>query len=275
MYNITEKTKSFFIHFLQKKKWFLIITISLLVSILFLNFVNIYVLENTYKDYISGTITELFGILVTILFVQYLFDISKKSESRKKESELIKRSDMVLQIYVDRYMVLFYCLTTPIGKRIIDNGYKINNNFTFSDMKDMYKTSLLDTYCTFGMVINNFIESELDIREQFLFTLRTIQFTHFIEIRETIEIFIKNSLQMEVKKIIDERILTKYGDKRAIDEDTKSLVDGTVEERYKAIVSGTQKIGGNTMDVYIRLYVLMQTGLSTLEKYKKQIEDIA
>ena len=47
-----------------------------------------------------------------------------------------------MTVLINRYLMYFHCVTTPINKRKNENPLEIKNDFIFEDMCDLYEQSL-------------------------------------------------------------------------------------------------------------------------------------
>ena len=59
-----------------------------------------------------------------------------------EEVALIKLYDRFMTVLINRYLMYFHCVTTPINKRKNENPLEIKNDFIFEDMCDLYEQSL-------------------------------------------------------------------------------------------------------------------------------------
>jgi hypothetical protein len=113
--------------------------IAVLVAIIF---VLHFIFVNDFNEYPSGIVTEFIGIIVTVIFVQYIFDRNTVEKEKTAERAQIIRDDSMIQ-----HCILMYkkCHCSLFGK--IDSS-NMDADFKFSDLRHMHEIS---AYIAFGM----------------------------------------------------------------------------------------------------------------------------
>lgn len=77
------------------------------------------------NNILFGISTNLLGIIVTVSFVQYFIDMQDEKQAQLEEVALIKRYDRFMTVLINRYLMYFHCVTTPINKRKNENPLEI------------------------------------------------------------------------------------------------------------------------------------------------------
>jgi hypothetical protein len=222
------------------------------------------------SEYFSGIITELVGIIVTVLFVQVLFD--KKNTNEQKEHELaeIKRFHRILKLYIDRYIRFYNRVATPLGEKVPTDPFQ-TGKFKIKDMCDLHEISLFITDGSMKPAIDIFYEIEHIIRDYFITTLLRIDFEYFPDISELIISFIDISIRFDSSGEILYAKNIRIGDKPAIAVN-KKMIQENGEEFYNEFIKGNRQ-NANSMHPYAYLYMMMQEERKILVKYLKIIND--
>lgn len=97
-----------------------------------------------WSDYACNIATELFGILVTIIFVENLFNRYNKSKAKQEELEKIVRMHNIAFIYMKFYLRQLHCITTPIEERF-KGDIKLEKDFSLQDLQYIYTPTLILT----------------------------------------------------------------------------------------------------------------------------------
>ena len=223
------------------------------------------------NNILLGAATNLWGIIVTVSFVQYFIDKQDEKREKAEEVALIKRYHRVMSVLIKRYLMYRYCVITPIDQRQKGNPYVISCDFSLLDMKDLYQPS---TYICEGLgepSIFLFYKAEKNLRKYMIDMIENINFKYNEELYQIILSFIENSINWNMRGAI------------------LGNVDmcGTGENSYSSIVEGLMNteenwierweegtLTGNIMFPYVTLYKLIKTEMELLLQYDKYINQL-
>lgn len=116
----------------------------LLIGSSFLPFFNqsSHFLDNL-ENVLIGIGTNIFGIIVTISFVQHIFDKQNEAKEKELEREKIIRFSQIMSFRLEKYFCVFAQITTPLSEYSKSENKKVNFDFKFEDMKDLHFPCLL------------------------------------------------------------------------------------------------------------------------------------
>lgn len=260
------------------RTWKISITIISVLGIIFfksnIDWNNLY---NNYLDIIllKEILYDLcIGIFSALILVWIIDDINNNiQEKRAKERELveIKRVNRVLQQYIERYEILYYCVVTPIKNRDFSN-VSMPEDFKLSDMKDLHKTSLLANEPIMGSAIESFIDIEDQLRNRIDSILEKVNFEYYSEIRDILLEFLEASLKCNSRNNILQAKNINAGDEPYI-KSIYDLLENNADKFYDDIKNGKQFSGG-AYHPYITMYEMMKAERKIIIKYEKEIKKI-
>lgn len=223
------------------------------------------------SDYLSGTATETIGIIITILFVQRLFDRKNEQDAIAAEAKALLRSNTVMSLYLSQYKDFFFCVTTPIEKRsVIPHNMPVE--FTLKDMRQLHQSCGMVKYGILKPSVDGFLEIELIIRDYIVSILKEINFDYHHEIEKILLEYIDVSLRYESRSALMLEKTTTLGGKPAVDSVPKMLEDHA-DKFYQELLSGKHMIA-NAMHPYAFLYMLMNQERDILLRYSEEIQKI-
>jgi len=246
----------------------------LLIIALILIIINNRLFQQSLVDYISGTVTEIFGIIITVLFVQLIFE--KKSTDNRKDEELRKilRSDRIIRLLIDNYTLFLHCMIHDYNEIIPDNP-TLHVDFKISDLKYLHNRCLLMKMGHDRLSISLFYESELELRNIFISIIQNIDLHFFPEISSLLLEYIKASYQFDSRGEIlnNEKIYTST-DKKEKKEFTsviKELLEQNAEQFMNDYFEG-KITHANIMFPYMSLYIMIKKQKEILIKYNEIIK---
>lgn len=224
---------------------------------------------NNISNILFGMATNLLGIIVTVSFVQFFIDKQNHDVEKQNEREEILRYNKVLSIFIEQYTLYYRCITTPLleNKR---TDYKLNKDFTFRDMGDLYAQNGYMTEGLFEPAISVFYRFEDKIREYMMSMLNNISFKYYIEIENILEEFVEKSFSLDTRGNILGNISAMLGKEKVIDVISKSIKDTTYD--WIEIISHSKN--ANIMAPYVQLYFLLKEEADLLIKYKKEVDKL-
>jgi hypothetical protein len=223
-----------------------------------------------------GLATNLIGIVFTVSFVQYFIDKQDKEREQKEEAEKILRYHKYMQILVRRYLMFYISLTTRLEDRtkqmeIDDNVF--NRQFTFSDMADMFQTSLFLTEGFSDTSIELFYKAEHELREYMLRMLENIDFKYYKNISVLLLDFTTKSKNLDMSGQIYERVIMKKNGvgKEVIDKISTMIADKS-EDWIGKLNRG--ELQGNIILPYVLLFCTIQGQVRMIKEYTDLIKKI-
>ena len=235
--------------------------------------------EGNFEDYYDGIFTEVIGIIITVIFVQWIFDKknmkdmadkekNKNEQEKKQELERIEKFNRILQKYIQEYTFYFNCVTTPIGKRD-DTKDDLNESFGFSDMYDLHKSGLSLRKNINQSAIYYFYEYEQKIMQYIIAVLTQSQFKYYKEIDKLFLEFINVSANGDFKDFI----LANEANKGTVD-----FITNVMKHKSGKYIEGFErkdvKYTSNIAYPYYILYNLLIAEKRIITNYQKLIESI-
>lgn len=209
--------------------------------------------ESIAKDLLLGLSTNLFGIIVTVSFVQFFINRQNTRNEKEEETAKIIRFNKYSDMLIKRYQKLLYALTTRIQDRtIIDIDSIFDRQFKFSDMADMYRPSLYQN------------EALLEPTVVLFFRIEDIDFKYHEKLYETVQPFISESISNDLSGVIIGNKTVMMGDKHLTDEIAKMIGDDSNDWL------GKLKRGELSVNHLLFPYVLLYSHLLKQVEHLKQ-----
>lgn len=228
-------------------------------------------LNNEIVNILLGLATNCIGIIVTVAFVQYFLNKQQIKNEEKEEKNIILRHNRILTFLIERYIAYYNCVTVPIDKRN-GNYTEFKTTFAFSDMKDLYKTSLLLCDEIYEPAIKLFYKAEENLKEYMINMLTNVDFKYNANLQEILLEFVQSSIKYDSKSAIIGNMNSYIGSKKYIDVVEEDIAE---EEKHNWLKKAKDKtLGSNMMISYINLYNLLHIEIALIVKYQKYIEDL-
>ena len=220
-----------------------------------------------------GLATNLIGIVITVSFVQYFIDKQNEAEERAEEVKIIKRYDKYMQTLIRRYLMFYMSVTTRLKDRNSANLEKpYDHKFKFSDMADMYLTSMLISEGVIEPSIVLFYKAEENLREYMLRMLENIDFKYNPAIEELLLSFTTKSVDHDMRGQILGAIKTRMGESGKA---TEKIAKWIVDENHDWLGKFSRgELQGNLMLPYVILYYTMQDQIRMIKEYTEYIKKI-
>jgi K+ transporter len=248
----------------------------LLFVVIGLGFIDCFVLKNQPGQYISGTITEIIGIIITIIFVQLLFDKKNEDDSRAEELLKIVRANKIVNLLVERYSNFLHCMIHDYKEweKIVPS---LETNFQISEMQYLHENCLLLKTGYNRSSISIFYENELELRNIFISIIQNIDFKYFPEISTLILEYVNASYQCDARGAIlnNETMVMGRGkpDQKSMKEFIREALKNDAKEYMEKLLKCDVMLP-NVMFPYVNLYLMINVQKSVLLQYKKRIEEI-
>lgn len=263
---------------MNRKKFFwlkiIITVISFVVVILskstidWNNWSNNYIDLALCKEILYDLSVGVFSAMILVWFIDEINERIQEKTSQAKEIAEITRASKLLQLYIERYKVFFYCVTTPMKQRDFIN-MKFSADFNIKDMRELHKSTLLVSEGTFDSSIESFLRAESELKSEIEATIRAIDFEYYTSIREHLIRFLEASLKYNQKNAILEAKKTTVADK-TLDVEIEEYLEKYADEFYQDIKAG-KKHGANIMHPYIYLYEMMKLQYDAINKYEQEL----
>lgn len=265
----------------RKKKFFLwkisLTILSFLLAILMKSQINWYNLSNNCfdstlaKEIIYDISLGIFSSMILIWFIDELNEHIQDKKNRNKEIEDIKRSNRLLQLYIQRYKLFFYCLTTPISKRNF-NKVEIHSNFKLKDMQDLYEITLLLNEGILNSSIESFIKAESELKEEMKTIIKSIDFSYYPNIQEHLIKFVEISLKYNQKEAWLKAKITPMGE-GTLSDTVSSALKEKADEKYKEFQNG-KNLSNSMLLSYFALFEMLKEEYRVLLKYENEIKKL-
>lgn len=237
-------------------RWF-VRNIRFLIPVILLGLAGtFYYLESINENYRSNLVTEIIGACITVIIVDYLYQLKDTNDRIEKEKEKIRNINNLIYPYINEHIQIINSIINPGGKTS-----KLITSIEISDLQYIYNECSLRFY----PAIKNYqlyfesLKKLTDAMKQNI-VLLNIDIEVSKRLVETMREFILNNDSDVLYQMIDERSRTKYGEEDAISYDIQFLKDFSGPIKYS-------KNWGAT-DIYIRLHRSIIKNMCILTKYR-------
>ncbi len=227
-------------------------------------------LRDNFENVLIGIGTNIFGIIVTISFVQHIFDKQSEKNEKELEREKIIRFSQIMSFRIQKYFAVFSQITTPLSEYSKESEKKINPDFKFEDMKDLYFPCLLMSEEQ-KSAISVFYAEEKHIKEYMFRMIEKIDFNYFPNIQKLLLAFIKQSEAYDVSNAI-----LKYeqmNDGYMIKHISQQISTNPTDHWVELFESGN--LPSNIINNFVLLYRLLQKEFFILTEYNKAIQELS
>ena len=225
---------------------------------------------NNVNNILFGLATNLLGIIVTVSFVQHFVDKQNVKNECKEEVLKIKRYDNFMSVLIERYLMYFRCLITPIEKRDkIGDFTQLPFQFEFQDMCDLYRQSLYLCEGLFESSIELFYKSEETLRNYMIEMIQNIDFKYNKQLQEILIQFVKASIDYDMRGAILGNMTAQSNDEKMTEIVMKSIKDTSYDWVLK---EQKGELDSNLMMPYVQLYKLLKDEMKLIQCYKDYIE---
>lgn len=222
----------------------------------------------SWSDYECNIATELFGILITIIFVDNLFNRHNKNKAKQDEKSKIIRNHKIICIYITFYARQLHCITTAMEKRFKSN-VQLEKEFSLQDLQYLYAPTLLLTESIQQSSIECFFKYEQELKNAFINTLNTIDFEFYPHVSKIIENFIEISTAFDVRAVI----LDNKKNNTLLDLFISMLKSDEIYERYEEYKNN--RLRSNGILPYLMLYDMLKEEQKILLSYLSEIRNLS
>lgn len=248
------------------KNYFVILFIFFMILII-LGTADYFVSDQSFlQDYIRGSFTETVGIIITLIFVDYIFSRNDELERKKTELDDITRTFKILDVYIVTYRKYAYQVTTPLDQRRRQekNSSNLELDFEFNEMRDLFEPSV-DIMDDQDPVVLKLLDAQGSIKELIEEILLNVDFEFYSEFAELFTDYLKT---INKYKLYDS-ITWAYNSYNEEGQRTSELISNLIKE-HEGEVKFLEK---NIINPYVALYYLIRYNLKFFRKYEKLCEE--
>lgn len=210
----------------------------------------------------------LIGLFLNSLSHQHGLEVQeneRQAQIKKDKEKAIERFsafNQLIELKINRYKTYTIPITSPVSDRKTEY---INENFTFNDMQDLFKTTLRMTDHHFTPAIEYYFESlkELITSIEELIKLGYIQ--NWSELENLCLEFITTSKNLDFSGHILNQPNTRLGDQKGSDFDV---------EMIKNHEGAVEFLPSNGINAYVALYFLIQSGFKFIKEYQRLASEV-
>lgn len=258
----------------MKKKTFIVLeaiitALSFVGTFLFK--VNPFKILDDFADISFNICVSVFSSMILVFFIDGISNHIQEKQTIQVELEYIKRFNNILKLYIDQYVLMYYCVSTPLKNRKFEN-VNMPENFKIKDMRDLHGKTLLVKEGFFGSSIDGFLKVELILRNELISLVERYNFSHYPQFVKIFTDYIKASLYYDCRSAIEDSAQMLKGNKK-YKETLLSLFENEADEFYSKMEKD-EEVNANIVHPYIFLYKMMQMQRKTILDYKNEITKI-
>lgn len=220
------------------------------------------------NNILFGLGTNLLGIIVTVSFVQFFLDKQNEKVEYAYEREKILRFDRIMQILIQYYIMYFNTITTPMSQRGSVSPTEIKQQFSFTDMKDLYLQSLFLRNKGYEPAITAFYEAELELRKYCTEFASQVDFKYNQDILNDLTQFVEVSLSYDVRNAVLGNMTMRLGEKTYIE----VIQDCIADPEHDWVSEIHNKNNGNMMAPYVCLFEMLNLQKTLIVQYISHIQ---
>lgn len=220
------------------------------------------------NNILFGLGTNLLGIIVTVSFVQFFLDKQNEKVEYAYEREKILRFDRIMQILIQYYIMYFNTITTPMSQRGSVSPTEIKQQFSFTDMKDLYSQSLFLRNKGYEPAITAFYDAELELRKYCTEFASQVDFKYNQDILNDLTQFVEVSLSYDVRNAVLGNMTMKLGEKTYIE----VIQDFIGDSEHDWVSEIHNKNNSNMMAPYVCLFEMLNLQKTLIAQYISHIQ---
>lgn len=258
----------------MRKKTFMILKILIaLISFLgtFLCKFNVCHILLDWADILFNICVGVFSSMVLVFFIDEISRRIQESKLRQDELEYIKRFNKIVELYIDQYTEMYYCVSTPLKNRTFEKVC-MPENFTIKDMRDLHGKTLLVDNGFFNSSIDGFLKIELMLRNEFISLIERYSFDYYPQFVKIFTSFVRTSITYDCRDALNDSWHMIKNDEK-YRENINYLFENCADELYSKLKNGN-KVYGNIIHPYIFLFEMMKIERQFILDYNKEIEKV-
>jgi len=235
------------------------------------NILNNHIIYSYVKEICYDICVGIFSTMILVWFIDHINEYIQEKKSKDDEAKKIKCFDRLLQLYIERYEIFYYCVVTPVSQRDYNN-LLIPEEFKLKDMKDLYNSTLLMSEGMFDTAIEGFITAEENLKMEIESMIRNVEFDFFPEIRESLESFIEASIKYNQKQALLGAPKVTVGT-QTLDKVVMEALETSADEFYEKVKREKVQVA-NLLHPYVALYEMLKEEYKCIKAYEKEINQI-
>lgn len=205
----------------------------------------------------------LIGLFLNSLSHQHGLEVQefeKKKQLEIEEKNAIDRFtafNKIIDAKIERYLTYTIPVTIPIGNR--KNSNNINENFAFTDMRDLFNPTLRMTDHHFTPAIEYYYKSLNDLTASLEELVKSGCAQHWPVLEKLCLDFIFNSKKLDFSDYILNQQKTIIGDQKGTEHDAEMIKNHDGEVKF---------LHSNAINAYVALYFQIHSGFDFVKKYR-------
>lgn len=228
-----------------------------------------------FANLLDGLPTEIVGIVITLIFVQILFDKYNENKQKAEERQKILRFHKILKLYIDRYERLLSNMIT--NSRQIDRYYKLQDSFDIKQLKYAHNPCLLVCQSCLQSNIDVFLQNEINLRTLIISFIENVDFKYHQEIYKALFEYIDTSINFDVHEAIKLESTTIANQRLSNSSEylnfIYNLIDYHIEEYLNDLKKDKTAVS-NALFKYVVLYKMINKEKEGLLEYLNQISTL-
>lgn len=215
---------------------------------------------------VLGVIT--IGLFLNSLSTQRSKELSDKEKEKemlakfKQECEKLFRHNKIIEQDIQFYLSYTYEITTPISIRL---NSKLNRDFTFNDMKDLFKPSMRMTDNFHEPAVQHYFTHQKNLELSIKELILDVNFSYWRDLETECIEFLKNCKTYDFSSSILSLPNMKLGEEKSSDYASKMIENHTGEVKF---------LNSNLINQFVALYTLIKLNLKFLDTFQKSIKEI-
>jgi hypothetical protein len=186
----------------------------------------------------------------------------QQERDKERAIERFSAFNQLVELKIKRYIVYLIPITTPISGRDTDT---VNENFSFNDMKDLFKTTLRLTDNSFTPAIEYYFQSLKELVDSLEELVKLGYTQRWPEIESLCLEFIETSKELDFSAYILNQPNTRIGDKKGSDFDAEMIENHKGEVKF---------LPSNSINAYVALYHLIHKSFGFIKTYRLMASEI-
>ncbi|MBE8577468.1 potassium channel family protein [Vibrio sp. OPT18] len=209
----------------------------------------------------------LIGLFLNALSIQHTQEIEKKEleriEDQNKKRAIARFTSFERLVSLRKQRYLTYC--TPITVPSSQDRKEANRYFEFQDMRDLFKSTMRLTDNNFTPAIDYYFENLTEFTEILEELVKLGYASKWPDMEDLCVGFIRQSKSLDFRESILKQPTTTYGDKKASEEDAKTIADYTGKVEFKP---------SNIINQYVALYLLLKASFDFIDNFERKSDEI-
>ncbi len=182
------------------------------------------------------------------------------SEKYTQECEKLLRHNKIIEQNIEFYLLYTSAVTTPISNRENNN---VNPNFSFNDLKDLYRSSLIMSDNFQEPVIKYYYRHQNNLESSIRNMVLDINFSYWKDLEGECISFLNNCKTYDFSESILSQANLMLGEKKGSEFASEMIEKHTGEVEFE---------NSNLINLYVALYKLIKLNLNFINYYQTKIK---